>query len=174
MKSKKILLLFLFIIFGFTFSSIQNTKPSPHANDASKAKISLESQVIRVVDGDTIVVSLNQKPETIRLLGINTPETVAPNKPVACYGREASEYMKELLTDKVVKLEPDASQDNRDKYDRLLRYVFLDDLLVNEELVRGGYAREYTYKIPYKYQKEFRAEQKIAKGNLVGLWGVCD
>jgi micrococcal nuclease len=104
---------------------------------------------------------------------MNTPETVAPNRPVQCYGPEASARTKELLTHKIVRLEKDPSQDDRDKYDRLLRYVFLDEENINLLLIQEGYAKEYTYKIPYQYQKEFREEQKNAKKNKVGLWGTC-
>ena len=139
----------------------------------AKAKSATESQVIRVVDGDTIIVSLHHKPETIRLLGINTPETVKPNFPVECYGPEASKHTKEILTDKIVQLESDPSQDNRDKYNRLLRFVFLDGKNFNESLVQDGFAREYTFKVPNKYQKIFKADQRLAKKNKVGLWGTC-
>lgn len=166
------------------YVSTQHFATDKHALDIKHAKTATESQVIRVVDGDTIVVALNHKPETVRLLGINTPETVAPNRSVQCFGPEASARAKELLTDKIVRLETDPSQDNRDKYKRLLRFVFLENPLlhkegaggglnVNESLVRDGYAREYTYKMPYKYQKEFRTEQKLAKKNKRGLWRAC-
>ena len=146
---------------------------SRHAPDTKLAKTLEDNHVVRVVDGDTIIVALNHKPVTVRLLGINTPETVKPNSPVECYGPEASARTKELLTDKVIRLEADDSQDNEDKYHRLLRYVFLDEVNVNESLVRDGYAREYTYRHAYKYQKEFRADQKDAKKNKRGLWGAC-
>lgn len=146
---------------------------STRAEDIAKAKSAEESQVIRVVDGDTIIVAANHKPETVRLIGINTPETVKPNSPIECYGPEASKHTKELLTDKIVRLESDPTQDNKDKYSRLLRYVFLENTNINEELIKDGYAREYTYKIPYQYQKAFRADQKTAKKNKLGLWGAC-
>lgn len=157
------------IIFSLFFYSSTNVR----ALDVKHAITALESQVIRVVDGDTIIVALNQKPETIRFIGINTPETVAPNRPVQCYGPEASARTKELLTNKIVRLERDLSQDDRDQYERLLRYVFLEEENINRLLVQEGYAKEYTYKIPYQYQKEFRAEQKAAKKNKRGLWGMC-
>mgnify|MGYP001566104521 CR=1 FL=1 len=166
------------------------------AIDRRVAITAIESQVIRVIDGDTIVVALDHKPETIRLIGINTPETVAPNRPVQCFGPEASTYLKNLLADRVVQLETDDSQDNRDKYNRFLRYVFLpnslplqampagrhggvrggrDEIHINQLLVEQGYAREYTFnkKNPYNYQAEFRAAQKLAKKNKLGLWGTC-
>jgi micrococcal nuclease len=168
-KIHSILVAVISIIFSWFFYSSTNVQ----SLDAKQAKTASESQVIRVVDGDTIVVALNQKPETIRFIGMNTPETVAPNRPVQCYGPEASARTKELLTHKIVRLEKDPSQDDRDKYDRLLRYVFLDEENINLLLIQEGYAKEYTYKIPYQYQKEFREEQKNAKKNKVGLWGTC-
>lgn len=163
----------LVLLIGIFSSWFYYTSTNVHAIDIKHAKTALESQVIRVVDGDTIIVALNQKPETIRFIGINTPETVAPNRPVQCYGPEASVRTKELLTNKIVRLERDPTQDDRDQYKRLLRYVFLEEEHINRLLVREGYAKEYTYKIPYQYQKAFRAEQKVAKKMKLGLWGMC-
>jgi micrococcal nuclease len=133
-------------------------------------------QVSKVVDGDTIDVTVNGETARVRLIGINTPETVDPRKPVECYGKEASDFAKETLTGKKVRLEADPTQTDRDKYDRLLRYVFLEDgTNFNELMVARGYAYEYTYDAPYKYQKEFKAAQKFAEDNKRGLWaeGVC-
>ena len=127
--------------------------------------------VVRVIDGDTIVVHINGVDEKIRLIGVNTPETVDPRKTVECFGKEASSFTKQLLENKFVRLEGDNSQDNRDKYKRLLRYVFLEDgMLFNKELIAEGYAYEYTYKIPYTYQTEFKSAQRDAEQNKKGLW----
>ena len=129
-------------------------------------------EVVKVVDGDTIDVSINGKVERVRLIGINTPETVDPRKPVECFGVEASNKAKSLLTGKKVVLEDDASQGERDKYGRLLRYVFLEDgTNFNLLMIRDGYAYEYTYNLPYKYQAEFKKAQKEAEVNRGGLWG---
>lgn len=128
--------------------------------------------VTHVVDGDTIDVNLNCKIERIRFIGIDTPETVDPRKPVQCFGKEASDNAKALLTDKTVILEFDSTQDRRDKYGRLLAYVFLDGIDMDEQFVADGFAREYTYKIPYEYQAEFRADQKTAKAEGLGLWAT--
>lgn len=132
--------------------------------------------VERVIDGDTIKVSTGSTSETIRFIGINTPETVRPGEPVECFGKEASEETKKLLTGKPIYLETDSSQDIYDKYGRLLAYVFLEDgTNINEELVRYGYAYEYTYYLPYKYQKLFKEAESDAQRNQRGLWGsdVC-
>jgi micrococcal nuclease len=132
--------------------------------------------VVKVVDGDTVDVSINGKTERLRLIGINTPETVDPRKPVECFGVEASNKAKSILNGKKVALESDPSQGERDKYDRLLRYVFLEDgTNFNLLMVRDGFAYEYTYDIPYKYQTEFKKAQKEAMEAKAGLWGdMCN
>ncbi|MBI2334252.1 thermonuclease family protein [Candidatus Daviesbacteria bacterium] len=127
--------------------------------------------VSSVIDGDTIQVVIDSKKETIRLIGIDSPETVDPRKPVQCFGKEASAKLKSLISGKSVRLEADQSQDNRDKYQRFLRYVFLEDgTNVNKLMVSEGFAYEYTYNTPYKYQSEFKQAQKEAEENKRGLW----
>jgi micrococcal nuclease len=127
-----------------------------------------ETQVERVVDGDTIDVGPGGR---IRLIGINTPETVDPRRPVQCFGREASDAAKVLLRGKPVLLEPDPSQDDKDQYGRLLRFVWLaDGRFVNFELVVRGYANEYTFRLPYKYQTLFRESEQFARTHNLGLW----
>ena len=130
--------------------------------------------VERVIDGDTIVVLIDGKDETIRLLGMDTPETVDPRKPVQCFGPEASDETKSLLDGREVSLEKDQSQADRDKYGRLLRYVFRDDgLFIDEYLVKEGFAYEYTYmNVPYKFQSVFKTDQRVAKTSGVGLWAT--
>ncbi len=133
-------------------------------------------RVTKVVDGDTIAIDMNGRTETLRLIGINTPETVDPRRPVECFGKEASANAKSLLTGVRVRLEGDSSQDARDKYGRMLAYVFLDDgTNFNELMIREGYAYEYTYHFPYKYQREFKEAQRMAKEGGMGLWadGAC-
>lgn len=127
--------------------------------------------VSSVVDGDTVQVEIDGKEETLRLIGINTPETVDPRKPVECFGKEASNKAKELLTGKSVQLEADSTQGERDKYNRLLRYVILGDgTNFNKKMIEDGYAYEYTYNTPYKYQAEFKEAQKKAQEEKRGLW----
>lgn len=134
-------------------------------------------KVIKIVDGDTIKVNIDGKNENVRLIGINSPEVNDPRKPVECFGKEASNKAKEILTDKSVKLENDPTQGDRDKYKRLLRYVFLEDgTSFNKLMIEEGYAYEYTYNIPYKYKEEFKKAQKQAEDNKKGLWAdnVCN
>ncbi len=154
------------------------TEVSPREIQPLTASVIVASQprqlyeVVRVVDGDTIDVLLNDKVERLRLIGINTPETVDPSKPVECFGREASEKAKQLLAGKKVALESEPSQGEQDKYGRLLRYVFFEDgTNFNLLMIQEGYAYEYTYDGPYKYQAEFKQAQREAEEDRAGLWG---
>jgi micrococcal nuclease len=129
------------------------------------------------VDGDTIKVDIEGKTETIRMIGMNTPETVDPRSAVECFGKEASQKMRELLEGKRILLKSDLAQGDRDKYGRLLRFVILEDgTNIGEQMILEGYAYEYTYKKPYVYQDLYKNAQKIAQKNKRGLWadGVCE
>jgi len=130
--------------------------------------------VTRVVDGDTVRVDLDGARETVRLVGINTPETVAPDRPVECYGPEASAHLKELLPDGTeVRLERDVEA--RDRYGRLLAYVYRtdDDLFVNVDLVAGGYAQARSYPPNTTLESELQAAQQQARSTGAGQWGAC-
>jgi len=141
--------------------------PQPIQNQGAQVLYSVSS----VVDGDTVKVNINGTVATLRLIGINTPETVDPRTPVQCFGKEASDRAKALLSGKKVRLEADSTQGELDKYSRLLRYVYLEDgTFFNEKMISDGYAYEYTYNSPYKYQSQFKAAQADAKKNLRGLW----
>lgn len=124
--------------------------------------------VTRVIDGDTIELENGEK---VRYIGIDTPETVDPSRPVGCFGKEASNKNKELVENKRVRLERDVS--DKDRYGRLLRYVYVGDLFVNLELVKQGYATSYTYPPDVEYQDQFVAAQKEARDAERGLWGAC-
>lgn len=126
--------------------------------------------VTKVVDGDTIELSTG---ETVRYIGIDTPETVDPKRPVGCYGKEASNKNKELVLGKAVTLEKDVSE--TDKYGRLLRYVYVDSLFVNDYLVRQGFAKASSYPPDVKYQDQFRQAEQEARENNRGLWSdACE
>lgn len=128
-------------------------------------------EVTKVSDGDTIHIMMDGRDEKVRLIGINTPETVDPRRPVECFGKEASARMKELVGGKIVRLEYDDTQSVRDAYNRILAYVYLEDgQMINRKMIAEGYAYEYTYLTPYKYQKEFRELQLLAKTGERGLW----
>ncbi len=127
--------------------------------------------VVRVVDGDTVDVRLDGQVARLRLIGIDTPETVDPRKPVQCFGREASAKAHELLDGQTITVEADTTQDDVDRYGRLLRYIWLPDgRLFNQEMIGQGYAFEYTYRVPYKYQAEFKQAEREAREQQRGLW----
>jgi micrococcal nuclease len=131
-----------------------------------------EGEVVYVTDGDTIKVMRDGAKETVRLIGVDTPETKDPRKPVQCFGREASKKTTDLLLGKHVRLEYDPVAGDKDKYGRLLRYVFLDDgTNISRQLIFDGYAHEYTYGAQlYKYRDDFMAAEKDARENKRGLW----
>jgi micrococcal nuclease len=133
-----------------------------------------EAVVKRVVDGDTIIVHVRGRDERVRLIGIDTPETVDPRKPVQCYGKEASDHTKSLLPPgTAVRLERDVEP--RDKYDRLLAYVYRasDGLFVNLELARDGYAQLLTIPPNVTYVDQLRAAVADARRAGRGLWSSC-
>lgn len=128
--------------------------------------------VVSVVDGDTIKVSINGKKETLRLIGLDTPETKKPRTPVQCYGKEASSHMQSLVQSKQVQLEADPTQGERDKYGRLLRYVFVGGSTnVALSQIQGGFGREDTYDAAYAYQAQFQSAQVAAQHVKRGTWG---
>ena len=130
-------------------------------------------QVTEVVDGDTIRVMYNGKIEPIRFLAIDTPETKDPRKPVQCFGDTASRKMSELVSGKNVKLQVDGTQPDRDKYFRLLRYVYLQDGTdVGAEMIKQGFAFAYT-RFPSDKVEEYRGYEKKARETNAGLWGSC-
>ncbi len=143
---------------------------SPAENiEAAAASSTAETYLVkRVVDGDTIELANGEK---VRYIGIDTPETVDPRKPVQCFGKEASAKNKNLVEGKMVRLEKDVR--DRDQYGRLLRYVYIDDLFVNLELVKTGYARIDTVPPDVKFSKIFLAAQQEAKEQGIGLWTGC-
>lgn len=125
-------------------------------------------RVTRVIDGDTIEL---ENGERVRYVGIDTPETVDPRKPVQCFGVEASKKNKELVEGKSVRLERDIT--DRDKYNRLLRYVWVGDTFINLALIEEGYAQSYSYPPDIKYQGQFVEAQRQARETNKGLWGGC-
>ena len=132
-----------------------------------------QASVVRVVDGDTVEVRVGGREETVRLIGIDTPETVDPRSPVECFGQEASERTKALLPAGAgVRLVADAEP--RDRYDRLLAYVYRDDgTFVNLALVEDGYASVSTYPPNVAHEREFTAAAARARDEGRGLWSAC-
>lgn len=125
--------------------------------------------VARIVDGDTIVV-LTPRKTSVRLIGVDTPETVHPRKPVERFGREASAFTKKLLVGESVRLE--YGQQKADRYGRKLAYVYRarDGLFVNREIIAQGYGFYYG-KYAFARMEEFRGAEREARENRRGLWG---
>lgn len=146
-----------------------NAGPATQATDPPGA-----ARVVRVVDGDTIVVRLGDRDEKVRLIGVDTPETKSPTKPVQCFGKEASAHLSELLAPgTAVRLERDATE--RDVYGRLLAYVYRqsDGLFVNLDLAEGGYADILPIAPNLAHADELRAAVDAAHRQDTGLWGTC-
>ncbi len=170
----------LFVWYGQSHDWFTSAATSA-GNTASKAVQGVESNqpglyhVVRYVDGDTIVVDMNGTPETLRLIGVDTPETHDPRKKVQCYGPAASAYTKNSLSaaGSKVRLAADSLSSNRDRYDRLLRYVYLPDgTLWNQKLIEDGYGFYYPY---FKFSKsgDFASAEKRAIAANNGLWANC-
>lgn len=129
--------------------------------------------VTHFVDGDTITVNMNGKAEKVRFIGVDTPETHKPNTPVQCYGPAAAAFTKNYIGNHKVQLESDTLSTNRDRYNRLLRYVYLPNgSLVNEELIKGGFGFYYPY-FPFTKSDKFATDQAAAKASNKGVWGNC-
>lgn len=135
------------------------------ANTKEKVKFS------KCVDGDTAKFERNNKVFTLRFLAVNTPETKSPKKGVEFYGKESSKYTCDRLEKaKTIEIEYDKNSDKSDRYGRKLGWVFLDDKLLQKDLVENGYAKvEYVYG-KYKYLDELKELEKKAKKEKIGLW----
>jgi micrococcal nuclease len=135
---------------------------------AAAERPSLEGVVVRIVDGDTIHVQIGGRREKVRYIGINTPEVHHPTKGAEPGGREASEQNRVLVTGKRIRLELDVQ--DRDRYGRLLAYVWVGDVMINAELVRRGYAQVMTIPPNVRYQALFLKLQRDAREAGRGLW----
>ncbi len=159
---------------GFSFEKESN----PKEVFKTEVKETLETTnnkelflVSSVVDGDTLKISRAGKVETIRVIGIDTPETVHPTKAVQCFGKEASARAKYLLENKMVEVVYDESQGKQDKYGRILAYIILPDGRdFGELMLSEGYANEYTYDQKYDKQAKYKQAEKFAQENKLGLW----
>lgn len=130
--------------------------------------------VEEVVDGDTIRVNLGQTIETIRLVGVDTPETSHPSKPVQCFGQAATRFLESMLNGQSVRLIADPESTNRDRYNRLLRHVYLrDGTHVNAEIIKEGFGFAYVA-FPLSTLNEFRVYEQEARLTGKGLWSGCN
>ena len=155
MKKKLILIISIFFI------GINNV----YANNSDIVKFS------KCVDGDTFKVLLDKKEYTVRMLAVDTPESVHPNKGIEYYGKEASNYTCNKISNaKKIKLVYDENSDKLDKYDRLLAWVFVDDDLLQQELVENGYAKVAYLYDDYKYTNTLKQKQELASAKNIGIW----
>lgn len=127
--------------------------------------------VTRVVDGDTIEVRIEGRTEDVRYIGVDTPESVKPGSPVECFGPEAANFNRELVEGRRVRLV--FGPERRDKYDRLLSYVYLGGDFVNAELIRLGFARTLTIPPNDRFAERFERLEVAAGRAGRGLWGAC-
>ncbi len=133
--------------------------------------------VTRIIDWDTIEIMSWWIIEKVRLIWIDSPETVNPRNSIECYGPEASAKMTELLLNKKVILKTDHTQNDKDIFNRLLRYVYTEDgIFINERFVKNWYAKEYTYRTKYQYQSDFKSAELYARNNKLWQWadGLCE
>lgn len=157
---KRLIILFLFfILFSLNVKAINNER--------------IEVKFSKCVDGDTIRLTINGEKKRVRLLAIDTPESVTPDKPVEKYGKEASELTCNLVKNaKKIEIEYDANSDKEDKYGRVLAYVYVDDVMIQKELLSKGLAKvAYLYK-EYQYTEEFKLIQEEAQNKKIGLWSL--
>ncbi|HEY4488529.1 MAG TPA: thermonuclease family protein [Candidatus Paceibacterota bacterium] len=161
----------LLAVLGYDVSLVEEDVPS----DAKWYPL------VRVIDGDTFISLIDGEEVRVRLIGIDTPETVDPREPAQCFGAEATVAAINILEGQLVRLETDPSQDTYDAYGRLLAYAYVpaspvrSDIMVNEYLIREGFGHEYTLSVPYRYQQRFREAQAEARARERGLWadGAC-
>ena len=162
---RKLLVLALLVIGGLAIANGADLG----ALGVGGAQESERGRVTRIVDGDTIIV----RDESVRLIGIDTPETKKPNTPVQCFGKAATAETTRLIDGKRVKLVFDVER--RDRYGRLLAYVYRrsDGLFLNAELVRRGFATAATYPPNVRHAERFRRLQREAREAGRGLWRAC-
>jgi micrococcal nuclease len=156
----------LTLLFGGCSQPTGGTGPAPAVGG--------QGRVVKVLDGDTLDIALGRRTERVRLLGIDTPESVKPDTPVECFAKEASSRLHALLPDgTAVRLVRDAEE--RDRFGRLLAYVYRlpDGVFVNLDLVRGGYARVLTFRPNVAHASELERAARDARRSARGLWGAC-
>ncbi len=133
--------------------------------DRAVGPVSQQRFCVRVIDGDTIELDGGER---VRLIGVDTPETVDPRRPVQYFGKEASAFTRRMVEGKDVRIEQD--QESRDQYGRTLAYVYLPDgTFLNAEIIRQGYGHAYT-RFPFRYERQFVELEREARENDRGLW----
>jgi micrococcal nuclease len=146
---------------------VVHSSPSPQVLAGATVQ-AVTSKVIRVIDGDTVEL---EDGKTLRYIGMDTPEIHHPTKGKQCFGDEAKRHNEELVLNKEVTLEKDVNE--TDRYGRLLRYVWVDDILINKQLVEDGYAFARSYPPDIARQDELRKAEERARNEQRGLWSQC-
>ena len=163
-----------FICFVFLTSCSVNTRTSGNSAKPKTGEPTVNATILKVIDGDTVTVKIARKKETLRLIGVDTPETVHPTKGVECFGPEASNFTKlTLKKDLQVRLVRDVEA--RDRYQRLLVYIYLQDgTMFNLILVEQGFARAMNIEPNSAFATEFAMREAEARTQQIGLWGACE
>jgi len=169
-EPKKSLALGFFLLVLCLSGQVSQAASPKEKGDAPQSDQSLTGTVVRVVDGDTIHVRVNGRIEKVRYIGVNTPETHHPTKGEEPGGHEATEVNRRLVEGKIVRLKLDVQE--RDRYGRLLAYVYVGDTMVGAELVRLGYAQVMTIPPNVRHQELFLKLEREAREAARGLWKV--
>ncbi|HSX28878.1 MAG TPA: thermonuclease family protein [Candidatus Saccharimonadales bacterium] len=173
LKKRQIRLLVTLLIAALGALSVLTTPAKQQITQAVQTQNPGLYQVDHAVDGDTIVVKSGDKTETVRFIGVDTPEEKDRRKPVQCYAQQAADFTKQQVENHQVRLEADSQGDNRDRYGRMLRYVYLSDgTLLNKKLVEDGYGFAMTG-FPFSKMSEFQAAGQQAQAQRKGAWGSC-
>lgn len=167
----------IFIVLALVFSiacqqqqTTTTTQPNTETKTEQQQEQRINAKVTKVVDGDTIEVEIDGKRERVRLLLVDTPETVHPNKPAQPFGKEASDFTKSLLEGKEVELEKD--KEEKDKYRRLLFYAYVDGKSVQEQLIEKGLARVAVYQEGLKKEATYKKIEEEARNKKIGIWSI--
>ncbi|HKJ35605.1 MAG TPA: thermonuclease family protein [Solirubrobacterales bacterium] len=167
-------LLIILVVVLLTDARDRGSNPDgPAGSPPAEAELpdGARAEVVRVVDGDTIAVNVNGRDERVRYIGVDTPETVQPGAPVDCFGPQASSFNKGLVEGETVRLEFD--RELRDRFGRLLAYVYVGGTFVNAELIRGGYARTLEIEPNTAEAERLARLESEAGGAGRGLWSAC-
>lgn len=171
-KQIRLISTLIFLLIGAYLYYVQPTATQTASKSAESSQPGLY-QVTQFVDGDTIAVNMNGHTEKVRFIGVDTPETHKPNTPIQCYGPQAAAYTKSSIGTQKVRLVSDPKNTDRDRYNRLLRYVYLQDgTNLDEKLISEGYAFYYPY-FPFSKSDEFALAQQMAINQHKGLWAAC-
>jgi micrococcal nuclease len=166
-RTKLIGLVAALVIVGVGLVTAKHLRPSQSAAPPGYYHVK------NFIDGDTFAVDMNGTTEKVRFIGVDTPETHDPRKAVQCFGQAAATFTQKTIGTQPVRLQADPINTNRDRYNRLLRYIYLSDgTLLNALIIKQGYGFAYT-SFPFTKVGEFRQYQKQAQAQKLGLWTSC-